>query len=119
MTLVRGAPSASTRSARTRESASADVAARTVLVGIAMSVAVFLFCGLVVGAVAQAIAGERGSRAWIQSMSLGVLGAMLGGLFGIALHLHDGQPAGVVMAIVGAAMLVVAHHVLAAGRRAA
>ena len=72
-----------------------------------MSVAIFLFCGLVVGAVAQAIAGPRGARDWLVSMSLGVLGAMLGGFFGIALRLRDGQPAGIVMALVGAAMLVI------------
>jgi uncharacterized membrane protein YeaQ/YmgE (transglycosylase-associated protein family) len=70
-----------------------------------------VFCGLVVGAVAQAIGGSAGPpRAWLQSMVLGVVGAFLGGIFGVALGLHDGQPAGGVMALVGATMLVIFHH---------
>ena len=75
-----------------------------------MSIAIFLFCGLVVGAVAQAIGGARGAGDWLVSMSLGVLGAVLGGFFGIALRLRDGQPAGIVMALAGAAMLVIFFH---------
>ncbi len=84
-----------------------------------MSIAIFLFCGLVVGAVAQAILGATDFREWLRSMSLGVLGAMLGGFFGVALRLHDGQPAGVVMALVGAAMLVVFYQAHVGRRRRA
>jgi uncharacterized membrane protein YeaQ/YmgE (transglycosylase-associated protein family) len=78
-----------------------------------MSVILFLVFGLVVGALARFIVGGREPRGWVISMIVGVVGSFLGGFLGRTLGWYrDGQPAGFVMSLFGAVILVVAYHAI-------
>jgi uncharacterized membrane protein YeaQ/YmgE (transglycosylase-associated protein family) len=78
-----------------------------------MSMILFLVFGLVVGALARLIVGGREPRGWVISMLVGVLGSFLGGFLGRALGWYrDGHPAGFVMSLFGAVILVVAYHAI-------
>ena len=82
-----------------------------------MSLILFLVFGLVVGAVARLIVPGKEPGGWIISMILGVAGSFLGGLLGRTFGLYrEGEPAGFVMAVVGAIILVVAYHAIARRR---
>ncbi len=83
-----------------------------------MHVILFLLFGLVVGALARWIVPGREPGGCIVSMLLGVGGALLGGFFGRAVGLYrPGQPAGFVMSLLGAIVLVAIYHALAVRRR--
>jgi uncharacterized membrane protein YeaQ/YmgE (transglycosylase-associated protein family) len=78
-----------------------------------MSIILFLVFGLVVGALARFIVRGRDPRGFVISMVVGVAGSFLGGFLGRALGWYqDGQPAGFVMSLIGAALLVVAFHAI-------
>jgi uncharacterized membrane protein YeaQ/YmgE (transglycosylase-associated protein family) len=82
-----------------------------------MSVILFLIFGLVVGALARLIVPGREPGGWVISMILGVLGSFLGGFLGRALGWYrEGEPAGFVMSLLGAVILVVAYHAIAKRR---
>jgi uncharacterized membrane protein YeaQ/YmgE (transglycosylase-associated protein family) len=82
-----------------------------------MSVILFLIFGLVVGALARLIVPGKEPGGWVISMILGVLGSFLGGFLGRALGWYrDGEPAGFVMSLLGAVILVVAYHAIAKRR---
>jgi len=73
----------------------------------------FLLLGLVVGALARLIVPGREPGGWIVSMALGVAGAFAGGLFGWALGFHrEGAPAGFIMSLLGAIVMVIAHQAI-------
>jgi uncharacterized membrane protein YeaQ/YmgE (transglycosylase-associated protein family) len=76
-----------------------------------MDFLLFLLFGLVVGALARLIVPGREPGGWIVSMALGVAGAFAGGLLGRMLGFYrEGEPAGFVMSLLGAALLVVAYQ---------
>lgn len=82
-----------------------------------MSTLLFLIFGLIVGALARLIVPGKDPGGWIVSMVLGVVGSFVGGFLGRALSIYrEGEPAGFVMSLLGAIILVVAYHAIA-GRR--
>jgi uncharacterized membrane protein YeaQ/YmgE (transglycosylase-associated protein family) len=78
----------------------------------------FLLFGLVVGAVARMLVPGRESGGWLTSLVLGVLGSFVGGFLGRGFGYADGRPAGFLMSLLGAVLLLVAYH-LVGGRKAA
>jgi uncharacterized membrane protein YeaQ/YmgE (transglycosylase-associated protein family) len=71
----------------------------------------FLLFGLIVGALARLIVPGREPGGWIVSMAIGVAGAVVGGMLGSVLGLYrEGEPAGFVMSLLGAVLLVVAYQ---------
>jgi len=82
-----------------------------------MHVLAFLLFGLVIGAIARLIVPGREPGGWVISMLLGIGGAFLGGFIGRAFGLYnEGQPAGWIMSLIGAVILVAIYHAIA-GRR--
>jgi uncharacterized membrane protein YeaQ/YmgE (transglycosylase-associated protein family) len=83
-----------------------------------MHIIVFLLFGLVVGVVARFIVPGREPGGWVISMLIGIGGAMLGGFLGRLVGLYGpGQPAGFVMSLIGAVVLVVLYHAFTMRRR--
>jgi len=79
-----------------------------------MSIILFLVFGLVVGALARVIVPGKDPGGWVVSMVLGVVGSFLGGFLGRALSLYrEGEPAGFVMSLLGAIIVVAAYHAIA------
>ena len=73
--------------------------------------------GLVVGVLAKLVMPGRDPGGIIVTMLLGIVGALLGGLIGRAMGLYGpGQPAGFVMATIGAVLLLFIYRRLGARR---
>lgn len=84
-----------------------------------MHMILFLIFGLIVGAVARFLVPGKEPGGWIITTVLGVAGSFAGAFLGRALGLYkEGEPAGFIMSIFGAIILVVIYHVVA-GRRMA
>jgi uncharacterized membrane protein YeaQ/YmgE (transglycosylase-associated protein family) len=82
-----------------------------------MHIIAFLLFGLFVGALARLIVPGREPGGWVVSMLLGIGGAFLGGFLGRVVGLYrEGEPAGFVMSLIGAIVLVVGYHALARRR---
>jgi uncharacterized membrane protein YeaQ/YmgE (transglycosylase-associated protein family) len=82
-----------------------------------MQLVLFLVFGLIVGAIARFLVPGKDAGGWVISMLLGVAGSFLGGFLGRGLSLYrDGEPAGFVMSLLGAIILVVAYHAIARRR---
>jgi uncharacterized membrane protein YeaQ/YmgE (transglycosylase-associated protein family) len=78
-----------------------------------MSILLFLVFGLIVGALARFIVPGREPGGWVVSMVLGVVGSFLGGFLGRALSIYrEGEPAGFVMSLLGAIIVVIAFHAI-------
>jgi uncharacterized membrane protein YeaQ/YmgE (transglycosylase-associated protein family) len=74
---------------------------------------------LLVGAVARLLMPGRDPGGWGFSMLLGIAGAFVGGMLGHLLGLYsDNQPAGFVMSVVGAMILVALYHAIRRGAHA-
>jgi uncharacterized membrane protein YeaQ/YmgE (transglycosylase-associated protein family) len=83
-----------------------------------MNLILFLLFGLIVGALARFIVPGREPGGWIVSILIGVAGSFIGGFLGRALGFYrEGEPAGFVMSLLGAVLLVVAYHAVAGRRR--
>jgi len=79
----------------------------------------FLLFGLVVGVIARAVVPGKEPGGWIMSIALGLAGAVVGGFIGRAFGFYgQGQPAGFLISVLGAVVLLAGYHALA-GRRAA
>jgi len=79
-----------------------------------MQIILFLVFGLVVGALARVIVPGKEPGGWIISMVLGIVGSFVGGFLGRALNIyHEGEPAGFVMSLLGAILLVAGYHFVA------
>jgi uncharacterized membrane protein YeaQ/YmgE (transglycosylase-associated protein family) len=73
--------------------------------------------GVIVGAVAKLVMPGKDPGGFIITMVLGIVGAVLGGWVGRAMGLYqEGEPAGFIMAVVGA-ILVLAIYRATVGRR--
>ena len=72
-----------------------------------ISVIGHLIMGLIIGLVARAVLPGRQHMGLIMTMLLGMIGAWLGGLIGRVTGIYEeGKPAGFVMAVVGALVLL-------------
>lgn len=79
-----------------------------------MQIILFLVFGLVVGALARVIVPGKEPGGWVISMVLGIVGSFVGGFLGRALNIyHEGEPAGFVMSLLGAILLVAGYHFVA------
>lgn len=73
--------------------------------------------GLIVGALAKLLMPGRDPGGFIVTTLLGIAGALLGGFIGRALGLYGPEdPAGFIMALIGAVLLLVIYR-MAVGRR--
>jgi len=79
-----------------------------------MQIILFLVFGLIVGALARFIVPGKEPGGWVISMVLGIVGSFVGGFLGRALNIyHEGEPAGFVMSLLGAILLVAGYHFVA------
>lgn len=84
-----------------------------------MHILLFLLFGLVVGVVARFLVAGREPGGWVLSIALGIAGAYVGGFLGRAFGFYGaGQPAGFLMSLFGAVLLLFGYHALR-GRRSA
>jgi uncharacterized membrane protein YeaQ/YmgE (transglycosylase-associated protein family) len=78
----------------------------------------WILFGLVVGAIAKLLMPGRDPGGFIVTMLLGIAGALLGGFLGRALGWYrEGEPAGFLMSLVGAVVLLLIYR-MAIGNRA-
>ena len=79
-----------------------------------------LLSGLVVGVIARWLVPGRESGGWITSIMLGVLGSFVGGWLGRLLGVSgEGQAAGFLMSVFGAAVLLLGYHFIVRRRASA
>ena len=82
-----------------------------------MGILGWILFGLIVGAVAKLLMPGRDPGGIIVTMLLGIAGALLGGFLGRALGLYnEGEPAGFIMATLGAIVLLALYRMMI-GRR--
>lgn len=73
----------------------------------------WILFGLIIGAIAKLVMPGKDPGGIIVTMLLGIVGAVVGGYLGRALGLYEpGEPAGWVMATVGAILLLAIYRVL-------
>ena len=78
----------------------------------------WIIFGLIVGAVAKLLMPGRDPGGIIVTMLLGIVGAVLGGWMGRAMGLYnEGDPAGFLMSLIGAVVLLLIYRMVV-GRRA-
>jgi uncharacterized membrane protein YeaQ/YmgE (transglycosylase-associated protein family) len=83
-----------------------------------MSILWWILFGLIVGAVAKLIMPGKDPGGIIVTILLGIVGALLGGWIGQILGFYGtGEPAGFIMAVVGAIILLLLYRLLI-GRQA-
>lgn len=79
-----------------------------------MEILLFLLFGLVVGTLARFLVPGREPGGWGVSILFGLGGAMVGGFLGRLLGFYQqGQPAGFLMSLLGAILLVAGYHAIA------
>lgn len=82
-----------------------------------MGILGWIVFGLIVGAVAKLLMPGRDPGGIIVTMVLGIVGALLGGFIGQALGLYTaGEPAGFIMAVVGAVAVLLIYRLSIGGR---
>jgi uncharacterized membrane protein YeaQ/YmgE (transglycosylase-associated protein family) len=78
-----------------------------------MSIIPFLLLGLIVGVGARWIVPGEIRGGWVNSIVVGIFGAFFGGLLGRAFGLFgEGQPAGYLMSVLGAVLVVGAYYAI-------
>ena len=81
-----------------------------------MDVLIWIVFGLVVGVVAKFVMPGRDPGGMIVTIVLGIVGAMLGGWIGRALGVYQpGQPAGFIMAVIGAIVVLAVYRLAFSG----
>lgn len=84
-----------------------------------MGIIAFIVIGLIAGLIARAILPGRQSMGLIATTLLGMVGSIVGGMIGALFsrsrHVFDLEPAGIIMSIIGA--IIVLMLVGMAGRR--
>jgi len=84
-----------------------------------MSILAWIVIGLIVGALAKLVMPGRDPGGMIVTMLLGIGGALLGGAIGRTFGIYDpGQPAGWIMSILGAIVILASYRVVAGHRTA-
>ena len=82
-----------------------------------MDVLIWIVFGLVVGIVAKFVMPGRDPGGMIVTIVLGIVGALLGGWIGRALGVYQpGQPAGFIMAVIGAIVVLAVYRLAFSGR---
>ena len=82
-----------------------------------MDVLLWIVFGLVVGIVAKLLMPGRDPGGIVITIILGIVGAMLGGWIGRVMGLYrEGEPAGFLMAVVGAIVLLALYRLVMPGR---
>ena len=82
-----------------------------------MQIVGFVLFGLLIGAVTNTLVATEAKGQWSVSMLCGIAGATVGGFFGRVAGLYgDAEPAGFVMALLGAFTLVAVYHAVLARR---
>jgi uncharacterized membrane protein YeaQ/YmgE (transglycosylase-associated protein family) len=82
-----------------------------------MTILGWILFGLVVGALAKLVMPGRDPGGFIVTILLGIAGAVLGGFIGRAMGFYrEGEPAGWVMAFLGAVLLLFLYRLMV-GRR--
>ena len=82
-----------------------------------MGILGWILFGLIVGAIAKLLMPGRDPGGIIVTMLLGIAGAVIGGFVGRALGLYnEGEPAGFIMATLGAIVLLALYRMMV-GRR--
>jgi uncharacterized membrane protein YeaQ/YmgE (transglycosylase-associated protein family) len=80
----------------------------------------WIIAGLVIGALAKLVMPGDDPGGMLMTIVLGIVGAMLGGGIGRALGFYaPGEPAGWLMSILGAVLLLILYRVAFAGPRRA
>ena len=83
-----------------------------------MGILSWILFGLVVGIIAKLVTPGRDPGGFIITMLLGIAGALLGGFIGRAMGFYaPNEPAGWLMSIGGAILLLVLYRVVAGRRR--
>ena len=83
-----------------------------------MHIIVWIIFGLIVGVVAKLLMPGRDPGGFIITALLGIVGAVVGGWLGRAMGFYrEGEPAGFIMAVVGAVIVLFVYRMIA--RRAA
>ncbi|HKA27745.1 MAG TPA: GlsB/YeaQ/YmgE family stress response membrane protein [Candidatus Binatia bacterium] len=78
---------------------------------------VMIVLGLIIGAVAKLLMPGDDPGGIIVTILLGIAGALVGGFLGRAIGLYqEGQPAGFVMSVIGALVLLFAYRLLTRAR---
>ena len=73
--------------------------------------------GLIVGVLAKLLMPGKDPGGIIVTAALGIVGALLGGFLGQAVGLYtSGQPAGIVMSVIGAVLVLFGYRRLVAAR---
>jgi uncharacterized membrane protein YeaQ/YmgE (transglycosylase-associated protein family) len=84
-----------------------------------MGILAWILFGLIVGALAKLVMPGRDPGGIIVTMLLGIAGAVLGGFLGRALGFYgEGEPAGFLMAFLGAILLLVMYRMMVRRRPA-
>ena len=79
-----------------------------------MGILAWIVVGLIVGVLAKLFMPGRDPGGMIVTILLGIGGALLGGAIGRALGMYDpGQPAGWIMSILGAIVILVGYRAVA------
>jgi uncharacterized membrane protein YeaQ/YmgE (transglycosylase-associated protein family) len=82
-----------------------------------MSILVMIILGLIVGAVAKLVMPGKDPGGMVVTILLGIAGAVVGGMLGRVTGMyHEGEPAGFVMSVVGAMVLLFAYRMIARPR---
>lgn len=85
-----------------------------------MNVLLVLLFGLIIGVLARWLVPGKEPGGWIVSIALGILGSVVGGFVGRFLGAsRDGEPAGFLMSVAGAVLLLVGYHFIAERRASA
>ena len=81
-----------------------------------MDILLWIVFGLVVGVVAKFVMPGRDPGGMIVTIVLGIVGALLGGWIGRALGMYQpGQPAGFIMAVIGAIVVLAVYRLVFSG----
>ena len=82
-----------------------------------MDILLWIVFGLVVGIVAKFLMPGADPGGMVLTIALGIVGALLGGWIGRALGLYQtGQPAGFIMAVLGAIVVLAIYRLAFSGR---
>jgi uncharacterized membrane protein YeaQ/YmgE (transglycosylase-associated protein family) len=78
-----------------------------------MGILSWIVCGLVIGFIAKLLMPGKDPGGFIVTVLLGIAGALVGGFVGRAMGFYGpGQPAGWIMSILGAILLLVLYRVM-------
>ena len=79
-----------------------------------------IIMGAVIGAVAKFLMPGKDPGGWIITILLGIVGSWVGGYVGQVLGLyHEGEPAGFIMSVIGALILLFLYRLITGKKSAA